>query len=327
MFKRIPVILTSEQLLDRSFKKAKKIQVIDRDALFKKKKMVIAQTESFANSLIMTLERYVKEFPSIDNLPKFYQEIIDIKIDSNKLKKSLGAVDWARKTSENVYFKQVKSLKKSKNIDFLKQKQTEIYGRISSIVKQVNIDLIQLAEAQNILRLFPEISNINTVVIAGYPNVGKSSLLRCLSSAKPKVAQYPFTTKEIHLGIIEKTDRYYKKRIQLIDTPGLLDRSFSERNDIEKEAIAALSHLADSIVFILDVSETCGYTLEDQEKLLSQIKKMFHKSNIIVVENKTDIRNIDSNNIKISCETNKGIDDLIEKIFSTYDMSKDIEKE
>jgi nucleolar GTP-binding protein len=84
--------------------------------------------------------------------------------------------------------------------------------------------------------------------------VGKSSLLRCLSSAKPEIAQYPFTTKEIHVGHIEKTEKYITKRFQIIDTPGLLDRPLSKRNEIEKQAIAALTHLADLIVFVLDVS-------------------------------------------------------------------------
>lgn len=315
MFKRIPIILCAEELLERSFRKAKKIQIHDRNILYKNKKTIIARTDSFATNVISTLEKYVKEFPSIGNLPLFYQELIDIKIDVNKLRKSLGAVDWARKTCNNIYSKQAKSLKKSKNIDFLKQKQTEIYGRISSVVKQIDKELVLLADAQNILKKFPEIHDIPTVVIAGYPNVGKSSLLRCLSNAKPKIAQYPFTTKEIHVGHIEKTERHITKRFQIIDTPGLLDRPLSKRNKIEKQAVAALTHLADLIIFVLDVSETCGYSLDDQTHSLSQIKEIFSDSPVIVVENKVDIKKTDSSNLKISCETGEGINLLLEEIF------------
>ena len=317
MFKKIPIILTAEELLERTFKRSRKIKILDRDASYRNKKTIIARTDSFATSVASTLEKYVKEFPSIENLPSFYQELIDIKIDVNKLKKSLGAVDWARKTCQMIHSKQSKSLKKSKNVDFLKQKQKEIYGRISSVVKQINKELVLLAKAQNIMRDFPEIQEVPTIVIAGYPNVGKSSLLRCLSSAKPKIAQYPFTTQEIHVGHIDKKERYITKRYQLIDTPGLLDRPLSERNDIEKQAIAALTHLADLIVFVLDTSETCGYSLKDQTHLLSQIKEIFKDIPAILVENKSDVKKTNTKNIKISCETREGIDVLLEEILST----------
>jgi len=319
MLKNIPKVLNSKDMLDLYFKRASKIQIHDRNALYKKKKTIIARTDSFAINIISHLEKYVKEFPSIEQLPMFYQDIIAIKIDVNKLKKSLGAVGWARKTCNTIYLKQVKSLRKSLDLDFLLDKQKEIYGRISSVVKQISKDLEVLSEAQKIMKDLPEIHDIPTVVIAGYPNVGKSSLLRRLSSAKPEVAQYPFTTKEIHVGHIEKTERYITKRYQIIDTPGLLDRPLSERNNIEKQAIAALSNLADLIVFILDVSETCGYSLEDQKSLLSKIKKMFNTAAILIVENKADIKKTGSDNISISCETGEGIDSLLEEIFCVLD--------
>ena len=315
MFKKIPIVLDAEQLFEKAIRKTQKVQIQDRNKFYKNKKTIIKKTNTFATEITNTLEKYVKNFPSIENLPGFYQEIIDIKIDKNKLRKSLGAIDWARKTCQMIYSKQSKSLKKSKNIDFLKQKQQEIYGRISSVLKQVNKELILLAEAQNIMKKLPEIQDTPTIVIAGYPNVGKSSLLKSLSSAKPKIAQYPFTTKEIHVGHIEKKDRHITKRYQIIDTPGLLDRPFPERNKIEKQAIAALSNLADIIVFILDTSETCGYSIKDQENLLTQIKKLFNKTPVIVVENKADIKKTRSSNIKISCETKEGINLLLEEIF------------
>lgn len=324
MLKNMILVLDSESLLDRAFKKAKKVQIIDRNALYKKKKTIISRTESFSTVIIDALERYVKEFPSIDNLPLFYQELIDIKISKDKLKKSLGGVDWARKTCQMIYSKQSKSLRKSKNIDFLKQKQQEIHGRISSVVKQVDKELVLLAQAQNIVKAFPDIREIPTVVIAGYPNVGKSSLLRKLSNAKPKIAQYPFTTKEIHVGHIQKTQRYKKLKYQLIDTPGLLDRPLSEKNEIEKQAIAALKYLADLIVFIIDPSETCGYSLDDQKHLLVQMKKMFSESKFIIVENKADFKKTRSKNIKISCEGGEGIDILTDEIFSNYEEKKEL---
>jgi nucleolar GTP-binding protein len=159
-----------------------------------------------------------------------------------------------------------------------------------------------------------------TVVIAGYPNVGKSSLIRQLSAAKPEVAQYPFTTKQIYVGHMEKTVRYEKKQYQIIDTPGLLDRPLSERNNIEKQAIAALRHLADLIVFIFDPSETSGYPMSEQTLLLENIKKLFCDVPFIIVENKVDVKNIGSANRKISCITGEGIEELRQEILSVLDL-------
>ena len=314
MFNKIPSIYSSEELLDIAFKKTQKIQITDRNYIYRKKKTIIAKIDTFSTYIINTLENYVKKFPSINNLNLFYQDIIDIKFDINKLKKSLGAADWAKKTCQEIYSKQSKSLKKSKNIDFLINKQQEIYGRISSVVKQIRKELDYLSDVQKEIKKFPEILEIPTIVIAGYPNVGKSSILQKLSSAKPIIAVYPFTTKEIYVGQIISKERHIKKIYQIIDTPGLLDRPFSKRNDIEKQALSALSNLADIILFILDLSETCGYSIKDQKNLLNQLKKMFKNSLFVTVENKSDIKRSKTKNNKISCKNNEGIDTLKNEI-------------
>lgn len=316
MFRELPEILESQELIDRAFKRTDKVHIVDRDAFYRKKKTIIAKTDSFCTTIITTLESYVKKFPSINNMHPFFQELLAIKFDVDELKKSLGGVDWARKTVDMVYTTQLKQLKRSQSIDFLKQKQKEIHGRVISIVKQVNKELKTLKNAREIFGSFPDLEDIPTVVIAGFPNVGKSSLLRCLSSAKPEIAQYPFTTKELVIGHMFKQEKYNKTKIQLIDTPGLLDRPLSERNKIEQQAISAVKNLADIIVFIFDPTETCGYSFEDQKNLFSAMKKMFKDSEFIIVENKADFKKTDSKNIKISCESKEGIDILIKEIIS-----------
>jgi len=321
MFKNIPIILTADQLLDLSIRRTKKIKKEDKDLRYKTKKTIIARTDSFVDLITTKLESYVKQFPSIEQLPKFYQEIIDIKIDTDKLKKSLGAVDWARKTCTQIYAKQARSMKKTGNIDFLKQKQKEIYGRISSVLHQIDDQLKFLAMAQNMLKTFPALYDVPTIVIAGYPNVGKSSLLTHLSTAKPEIATYPFTTKHIIVGHLKTKDKFTTKTYQIIDTPGLLDRPLSERNDIEKQAIAALAHLADIIVFVIDPSETCGYPLKDQYHMLKHIKKLFTDTPFIVVENKTDITKTTSADHKISCKSAEGIEKLKNDILQILQTS------
>lgn len=318
MFETLPYIHAADDLIDLAIRRSKKKQIMDRNALYQKKKTIIARTESFGSVIIDALHRYVHQFPSIDNLPLFYQEFLQIHIDINLLKKSLGAVQWAEKTCQTILNGQMRSLKKSKNPDFLVQKQKEIYGRISSVVHQVSENLDVLMKTEKIIKGLPHIQEIPTIVLAGYPNVGKSSLLRCMSKATPEVAQYPFTTKEIHVGHMEKKEKFNLKRFQIIDTPGLLDRPFEKRNDIERLAVAALTHLADVIVFLRDPSETCGYSLTEQEHLLSYIKETFSDVDIIIIDCKSDLLNKPTENLMVSCTKNQGIQELNDLLFDSY---------
>ena len=318
MFNNVPVIDSADEILDRCFKKASKKVIADRDAFYRKKKTVIARTESFGTTLTGILESYVKTFPSIDNLPMFYQELIRIKINTDTLKHSLGAVHWAQQTSQQILAAQLKQLKRMRQIDPLLVKQKEIYGRISSIVKQVDSHLKILSDARSMFKTFPDILDVPTVVIAGYPNVGKSSLLQRLSKAKPVIAQYPFTTKEISVGHLSRKKGFHLQTYQLLDTPGLLDRPMEKRNTIEQLAIAALEHLAEIIVFVFDPTETCGYMLTDQQQLLTQMKELFVNATFVLVENKRDVASSSTDFFKISCKTGEGIEELKDHLFTLY---------
>ncbi|GAH40561.1 unnamed protein product [marine sediment metagenome] len=76
------------------------------------------------------------------------------------------------------------------------------------------------------------------VVVAGYPNVGKSSIVKNISTNKKiEVQEYPFTTKKLNMGHLELERRFDKIRIQCLDTPGILDRPMAKRNNIELQAI------------------------------------------------------------------------------------------
>lgn len=59
--------------------------------------------------------------------------------------------------------------------------------------------------------------------------------------------------------------------VQVLDTPGILDRPLEERNTIEMQSITALAHLRCAVLYLVDISEQCGYSLAQQADL-------FHRS-------------------------------------------------
>lgn len=75
-----------------------------------------------------------------------------------------------------------------------------------------------------------------------------------------EVQPYAFTTKALYVG---HTDYKYL-RWQVIDTPGILDHPLEDRNVIEMQAVTALAHLRAAVLYMMDLSEQCDQTLEDQ---------------------------------------------------------------
>ena len=79
---------------------------------------------------------------------------------------------------------------------------------------------------------------------------------------------------------------------------------------MEQKAILALRHLANIIVFVMDPSEYCGYTMESQLAILSEIKSRFSNIPILEVENKGDLVRLDTNRQKISALEGGGVLEL-----------------
>jgi nucleolar GTP-binding protein len=82
---------------------------------------------------------------------------------------------------------------------------------------------------------------------------------------------------------------YRYLRWQVVDTPGILDHPLDERNTIEMQAITALAHLQCSVLYFVDISEQCGFTIAAQVALFESIKPLFVNKQLILVVNKIDV--------------------------------------
>ena len=200
-------------------------------------------------------------------------------------------------------------ISRTKELGQINKMRRAFSGRISSIMKQIRSNLAYLEQSRRIMKGYPSLkTKVNTIVIAGAPNVGKSTLLAILTGSKPQTATYPFTTKQLNLGYDAKGNQY-------VDTPGLLDRPLEKRNQIERQAVLALKHLAKVIVFVIDPTEACGYTVPEQQNLLTEIKKSFTQP-VIVVSNKADTGAKFKHAIEISAKEGTGIEKLKKEIAS-----------
>jgi nucleolar GTP-binding protein len=302
-FEHIPTVPTADEILDRSFRRAAKKMKEKTNKDRANEEFVRAVGAAIHDRLVYI----IRGFPEFDQIPRFYREMADILFGMDRIKQSLGAVGWAAKHTKMVGNQLAIRTRKSDDTTVVR-KQT--VARLASMVHQIDKDLRFLNEVRNVLRKLPHVEDACTIVIAGYPNVGKSSFIRQVSSAVPEVASYPFTTK----GVIVGHRQLGRERIQFVDTPGILDRPADERNAIEKQALSAMMNIADIILFILDPSEHCGYPMEVQLNLLEEVRGMIDVP-MVVVANKSDLQ-VAKGFLSMSTEKGEGIDNVLAAILT-----------
>ena len=248
-------------------------------------------------------------FPSRYDIRPVYLELAEAMFGYGNIEHAQFSMRKASKKIKEFQMHYLRKLKFERHTQNMRMVRKEYYGRVVGAMKQIKRYVDLLAEAGRTLRKLPNFEDIPTVIIAGLPNVGKTSLLKAITGSEPEIALYPFTTKGLMIGY---TDLGFQ-RVQFIDTPGLLDRPLAKRNKIEMQGIAALKNLANVIVYVFDISETAGYTIEQQTELLKELRRLF-KATIIPIANKTDIIGghpaSEVDGLPVSCETKEGIEEL-----------------
>ena len=80
-----------------------------------------------------------------------------------------------------------------------------------------------------------------------------------------------------------------EKRGIEVDTPGLLDRPIETRNKVELQAIIALKHLSDVMIFLFDISKNAISSIEEQTNLLNEIIEFYPAAEFIIALTKNDL--------------------------------------
>ena len=171
-----------------------------------------------------------------------------------------------------------------------------------------------------------ELKLLADVGLVGYPNVGKSTLISRISAARPKIADYPFTTLQPNLGVVAVGDAKEERSFVVADIPGLIEGAHTGSG----LGIQFLRHIERTrlLVHLVDVSDASGRPdpVKDIEVIAGELKSFgagLEEKPVIVVASKIDIANKDKlaklkryckkqglELLQVSAVTGKGIDEL-----------------
>ena len=175
-----------------------------------------------------------------------------------------------------------------------------------------------------------ELRLIADVGLVGFPNAGKSTFLSVISSARPKIANYPFTTLEPNLGVVSFND----KQIVFADIPGIIEGASSGKG----LGFEFLRHIKRTkvLLYMIDISGLDGNKPYEVYKILNkelkQYSKFLSKKHTVIALNKIDVCDASQNiknfkkNVKnkkifsISNMTKVGIDKLLSEIAKLVEL-------
>lgn len=327
-FEKIPTVLTAEELINKSLRESMEAEVSipqKLPAIVKAKRREVARIKTAERISAGYLERLVRSFPSIDRIHPFYKDVLEITFGAANTKSLLGRISRTCRIIREVSRSSISSLKHAETPVEAARLRRRFMGRLTSLIRGIEDDLLALSSIREKMKALPAADpDLPTVILAGYPGVGKSTIVNAISTAKPEVRSYPFTTKEVIIGHIEVGGR----RLQIVDTPGLLDRPLEKRSKTELLAISALSHLPGLVAFIVDVSESNGFTIHDQKSLYDELKKTL-KAKFLTFLNKTDIstplqvaaaESVFGPCMKIAAAKGQGLEDFIRAVTEALEV-------
>ena len=154
-----------------------------------------------------------------------------------------------------------------------------------------------------------ELKLMADAALVGFPNAGKSTLISTVSAARPKIADYPFTTLEPHLGVV----RFGEHEFVMADIPGLIEGAAEGRGLGHR----FLRHVerARVLVVLIDLARLDGEDPAEQERVLLEELGRYRPELLerprVVVGSKADVALFPFDGLRVSAVTHEGIDELL----------------
>ncbi|KFK42458.1 hypothetical protein AALP_AA2G259300 [Arabis alpina] len=287
-FQKFPMVMPSIDLYASALRKSKRVQPTKGIANIAKRERNrgAKQLDAFMKELALPLKGYMESFPRKRFLHPYERSLIELTLGDGKYEEVLGQVDVLRKKVLSVGKEHASLCAKALSKREAEDRLNEGVEKLELVFQQHGSAVDDLLSIAKVLRAMPVVDlEMPTLCLVGAPNVGKSSLVRILSTGKPEICNYPFTTRGILMGHIDLNYQRY----QVTDTPGLLRRSDEDRNNLEKLTLAVLTHLPTAVLYVHDLTGECGTSPSDQFQIYKEIKERFKDYLWIDVVSKCDL--------------------------------------
>ncbi|ANM58435.1 P-loop containing nucleoside triphosphate hydrolases superfamily protein [Arabidopsis thaliana] len=273
-FQKLPMVMPSIDLYASALRKSKRVQPTKGIANIAKRERNrgAKQLDAFMKELALPLKGYMESFPRKKLLHPYERSLIDLTLGDGKYEEVLGKVDVLRKKVQSVGKEHASLCAKALSKKEAEERLSEGVEKLELVFQQQGGAVDDLLTIAKVLRAMPVVDlEMPTLCLVGAPNVGKSSLVRILSTGKPEICNYPFTTRGILMGHIVLN----YQRFQVTDTPGLLRRCDEDRNNLEKLTLAVLTHLPTAVLYVHDLTGECGTSPSDQFQIYKEMKERF----------------------------------------------------
>ncbi|NQZ84478.1 MAG: 50S ribosome-binding GTPase [Nanoarchaeales archaeon] len=256
-------------VVDNRFKRVATFQRKSKEDnnLNKRKDLELQKVRHLNSRVNNDVRKLIRTFPNFMKVDKVYLDLINTsETSTSMIKEALNDLKWICDGCDEFTQKSEFKLKTVRSQETMGYIMKKYLGRVNSLFSKSKKAFITLDNARLFMNQLPSFEDLYTVCIAGFPNVGKSTLMKKITGSNVEIQNYPFTTKGLMFSYL-----YYKeqKAIQIIDTPGLLGRT--KNNGIEERAEIVLRDYCQSMVFVIDFTESCGYKVEQQLALLKKV--------------------------------------------------------
>lgn len=336
VFQEIPQIRPVSEIFNGARRRALKSEPegTSKNAKEKAQKQGTVRINALSAGLTKPLQEMLKVFERLDQgrgMHPFEQRLSELTIAAYEKKGNppLGEVLTEIRDTRKLLLEvtkatsaEIKGCASARDANEISKRGFEELAGTMDLSREGVEHLVQLTKA---LRAIPVVKLlVPSVVLVGAPNVGKSSIVRAISSGTPEVNNYPFTTRGVTIGHVRQKSVFEKfgSDCQVMDTPGMLLRDEEDRNEMEELTLASMLYLPTAVIYVMDPSGLCGTPFDQQRKIRDGLRERFPQRPWVDVVSKADAeRGLDHDAalepegaLHVSADVGTNMDDLKDRV-------------